>query len=46
MFEVTSFPLYEKETGESDVGGGIFKVGLKGDIVKLSIDSSIHIVWL
>ena len=33
MFMVVSFPLYEEKAREFDVGGGLFEVGLKGDII-------------
>ena len=43
VFLIISLPLYEKETGKSDVGGGIFEMSLKSDIMKFSINSSVHI---
>ena len=46
VFLIISFPLYEKEAGEFDVGGGLFEMGLKSDVIQFSIDSSIHMGWL
>ena len=46
MFLIISFLLYEKKAGELDVGGGLFEVGLKSDVMQFSINSSIHMDWL
>ena len=41
---VVGFPLDKEKAGELDVGGGLFEVGLKSDIIEFSIDLVVHLV--